>query len=240
MNTHTPQRRAGFTLVEMLVVIVIIGVLASLITVVAAAAIKRGKEGVRLTEMGQMAAAIKSYKAKYGRVPPDFSNSDALTKHVRKRFSRMGSGATVPTGISPAEALVIWLQGQSPNVLDPFSGKGTPLFEFDKSRLRLTDDGDQYPAYYPPDDDKNPYVYFDMVDDDTNPPSWIHKDGATVDEIRPYSGTQDEFQIVCAGVDLQFGGYGETVGGFPNGPFPGGHADNLATFSDTNMEDSMP
>jgi type II secretory pathway pseudopilin PulG len=221
----------------MLVVIAIIGILASLITVVAARAIKSGNEAVRLAEIGQLAAAIKKYKADYGSVPPDCSNSAKLDKHIRKRFPRMSSSAEpFPSGISPAEALVLWLGGVSPDVTDPFggSGKSTPLFDFDKSRLQDDGDGDDFYVYYPPDDNQNPYVYFD-TSSGSGSPTYTPSGGQ---QIQPYNAVTDEFQIICAGLDKMFGGAGTYT--FPNGPFPGGHADNLTSFSTKNLEDSIP
>ena len=98
-------RAAGFTLVEMLVVIVIIGILASLTTVAVTAALDRAHETSIQTELNQIAAAFERYKNDYGSYPPNYypanpytgSNlsgaktkaiNSAIARHVRKAFPR--------------------------------------------------------------------------------------------------------------------------------------------------------
>ena len=81
--------RYGFTLVEMLVVITIIGVLASLVTVAAVAARQYVKVGIIKTEMSQIEMALEQYKNTHGEYPPDdFFDGDALVRHVKKRWPR--------------------------------------------------------------------------------------------------------------------------------------------------------
>ncbi len=63
--------RHGFTLVEMLVVVAIIGILAGLITAAATVAIKTAKKAVITMEFTQLDQALKAYKDKYGEYPPD-------------------------------------------------------------------------------------------------------------------------------------------------------------------------
>jgi type II secretion system protein G len=101
MTTPTrPRARQGFTLVEMLVVIVIIGILAGLITAAAFRAQIAAKRAVIKMEIAQLAMALESYKNEYGAYPPDFfglqhNDTDvqdaaktAVIAHLRKRFPR--------------------------------------------------------------------------------------------------------------------------------------------------------
>jgi prepilin-type N-terminal cleavage/methylation domain-containing protein len=68
--------RAGFTLVELLVVITIIGVLAALITAAGAGALKRARQAKIKTEVDQMAMALQTYKDTAGSYPPNSQTDD--------------------------------------------------------------------------------------------------------------------------------------------------------------------
>jgi prepilin-type N-terminal cleavage/methylation domain-containing protein len=62
---------AGFTLVELLVVITIIGILASLITVAAAGALKRAHQAQIKTELNQLDMAVQTLRDNAGSYPPN-------------------------------------------------------------------------------------------------------------------------------------------------------------------------
>ncbi|MDO5309074.1 MAG: prepilin-type N-terminal cleavage/methylation domain-containing protein [Planctomycetia bacterium] len=81
-------RLAGFTLVEILVVIVIIGLLAGLTTTVVVGARRTVNNSIISTQMAQLSMALDEYKNRYGEYPPDLSDSDAVTRHLRKRWPR--------------------------------------------------------------------------------------------------------------------------------------------------------
>lgn len=89
-----PRRRSAFTLVEMMMVVVIIGILAGLVTFAASAAIKRVKEGRALLEISQVDMALKQYKTDRGGYPPcmaDYTQADRPKRfiaHVRRAFPR--------------------------------------------------------------------------------------------------------------------------------------------------------
>ncbi len=112
------SRRRGFTLVELLVVITIIGILAGLITAAAFRARIAAKQAAIKIEMEQLSMAIERYKNEVGEYPIDFaflvpvtahtgSDSNALRdrartdflRHLRKRFPRytpIGNNASDP------------------------------------------------------------------------------------------------------------------------------------------------
>lgn len=99
---------AGFTLVEMLVVITIIGMLAALVVPAVVAAKNSAKRATITMEIKQLEMACQAYKEKFGEYPPDFSDvistagQQTILRHLAKAFPRYqpGVGATA-TGHSP-------------------------------------------------------------------------------------------------------------------------------------------
>ncbi len=65
--------RRGFTLVEMLVVITIIGILAGLAIPAVIVARNRAKVGAMVMDIKQLEMACQAYKEKFGEYPPDFA-----------------------------------------------------------------------------------------------------------------------------------------------------------------------
>lgn len=95
-NRKRANRGAGFTLVEILVVIVIIGLLAGITSTVLVSARKSARGAVVATQMAQLSMALDEYKNQFGEYPPDFSDPEAVVRHVKKRWPRYNlPGATV-------------------------------------------------------------------------------------------------------------------------------------------------
>ena len=131
-----PPRRHGFTLVEMLTVIVIIGILAAFTVGGVIAARRAVIRGIVVSDMRQIEMAVQKYKTEVGEFPPDFAFCDDVVNargdvararvlnHLRKRFPRLkvtnwadfttAVGATAGPGanqLNPSTALVFWLGG---------------------------------------------------------------------------------------------------------------------------------
>ena len=121
---NTAKNRPAFTLVELMIVIVIIAILAGLTTVGTRIAIRKSKEATVTLALEQLSMAIEKYKNDVGEYPPDFTDLNAVTRHVRKRWPRCDYaenfvslavennvfGWDVST-CGPASALVFWLGG---------------------------------------------------------------------------------------------------------------------------------
>lgn len=69
-KSAAPRRPAGFTLVEVLMVLTIISLLAGLIGVGVRGAVRRGREATVSTEISQLNNAMNDFKSKYGAFPP--------------------------------------------------------------------------------------------------------------------------------------------------------------------------
>ena len=118
------RRRPAFTLIELMIVIVIIAILAGLTTVGTRIAIRKSKEATVTLALEQLSMAIEKYKNDIGEYPPDFTDLNAVTRHVRRRWPRCDYadsfialavendvfGWDVST-CGPASALIFWLGG---------------------------------------------------------------------------------------------------------------------------------
>ena len=97
------SRPAGFTLVELLMVIVLISILVGLITMAASRALNRGGEARVLTEIGLLSNAIEQYKIEYGSYPPNpgtnplvetlEQRANRIQRHVARAFPRFTGNA---------------------------------------------------------------------------------------------------------------------------------------------------
>lgn len=86
MSIQTHKPKLGFTLVELLMVIAILGVLAALGSYAVFKAIPTVREGVVKSEINQIATKLELYKQEYGDYPPDFSDENAVMRHIKKRW----------------------------------------------------------------------------------------------------------------------------------------------------------
>ncbi len=175
-GTHQTQPsagRGGFTLVELLAVIMIIALLAALVTPAVMRSLSSAKAAAVKTEIDLLHMALMNYKNDYGSFPPAdmrrlWNNSlspprvdqnHAAYKHLKRIFPRISEredgGAASPyyymAQMSPAQALVFWLQGFYDNPQFPLTngdtlsasnprsgdnnGSRKKLFDFDDKRL---------------------------------------------------------------------------------------------------------
>ncbi|MGD0517378.1 MAG: prepilin-type N-terminal cleavage/methylation domain-containing protein [Thermoguttaceae bacterium] len=157
MNRKLNKRnhRGGFTLVEMLVVLLIIVILAGLITAAAYRGLKRAKVARIGMEIQQISLALEQYKQQFGEYPPDFSDlsvtgKNLILRHIARAFPHYtvstwnnlqsevltnSNSLTNLNNMTPAMALVFWLGGMpdlqgklsgfSKNPADPFESPST-------------------------------------------------------------------------------------------------------------------
>ena len=138
----TSAARPGFTLVEIMVVVVIIGILTALVVPATMRAITRARDTEAKMEVAAIADAVDQYHLKYGDFPPDGSDFQVLVRHMRKiTNNRIGQpdlallqtlthpdGSNFsPVAMDRAEALVLFLGGFSSDLVHPLTGPGGPL-----------------------------------------------------------------------------------------------------------------
>jgi general secretion pathway protein G len=262
LHPASRRRRSAFTLVELLIVIIIIGLLMGLMVTAIGRALITAKDSEVIAEIGQLDAAVKEFKNKYQAFPPakhDSGTNDAAVKaFLRKAWPRMSATGITYANLDPPEVLVYYLGGVpstsgSSKVtgfdLNPTSpaGSGTqrtkPLFEFDQSRLKDLD-SDGYWEYYPKNSEA-PYAYFDFTTYASPPTSGNAGIGYAVPYLDGNSPSgsgymnANSFQIIAAGQDGNYGATGTKT--FPGG---GGYTaednDNLTNFSTKRLEESKP
>ncbi len=179
-------RPNGFSLVEMLVVIAILGILASLMLPAVWRAVVRAREARIILEVSQLDMAMESYKQARGAYPPSgFQTAPGVRdtlyrRHLRTAFPKhTEKGALtdlIDVKLSPAEALVFWLSQVTNDPRRPLGSGGDPhaFFSFDESRLRpsqrhedgrpmehlLGDSRIIFYEYFPPGVTEMPYAYF--------------------------------------------------------------------------------
>jgi prepilin-type N-terminal cleavage/methylation domain-containing protein len=88
---HAARRRAGFTLIEILVVIAIIAILASLLLGAVMLFLNKGPDIRTKNDISQLSNALNNFKVKYGQYPPDriklCSNSSLYTTAALDQLS---------------------------------------------------------------------------------------------------------------------------------------------------------
>lgn len=111
MKLRKLKSHNGFTLVEILVVVIIIGILGGFISAAAYRGLTKAKVARNSLELHQISMALNNYKQQFGEYPPDFAGLDdsdghtirdearlRVLRHVYRAFPRF----TIP-GVTPSD-----------------------------------------------------------------------------------------------------------------------------------------
>ncbi len=244
------DRAGGFTLTEVLVVTVIIGILIALVSGPVFSALDGAKEFASYSEAAKLKIAMEQLKSQYGANPPsDLTNpgtaSSAVYKFVARAFPRYDitqlesdlTTAGANTVFDPGNALVFWLAGFSGDPSNPFlnhanrmngTDSSAAFYEFDADRLGT--DGNGVVRYYPAlpsgeysgEDGTRSFLYFDRSAYGTSYGSFSAYQNAGGGFYSPQS-----FQVIQAGLDGTLG----------NGGSLSSEDDNVASFAGGTVRD---
>jgi prepilin-type N-terminal cleavage/methylation domain-containing protein len=161
---HQRGSRCGFTLIEVLMVIAIIGILVGLLVPAVNFAWRSVQQRAIAVELLGISKAVEDYRNDKGDYPPDGADPALFTRHLRKAFPQIANSeiqlvtgntdvANVTYGVSggvmdPSEALVFFLGGFSDDPVYPISGVGGPIYLTDSNGNQVTSDGAFTTAQY--------------------------------------------------------------------------------------------
>ena len=247
---NTPSARAGFTILELLTVIAIIGVLVGMVATAAYHVRIAAMQSNVNKELSLLSQSVEAYRMEMGEYPPDGTNpdQDLVKRHMLKVFHYTGE----PPTVEPCTALVFWLGGMRNDDGIPigFSDSKKPFDVINKNRIgpffnfapeRLLG-GSYYPEGFNVSDEKDSYVYFRSENGD-----YTGKAGCCGDKpTQPYMNTKtedtedwvnpDSFQIHSPGLD---GVHGNSTQ-YPDGPYEEVDLDDQTNFSGGPLKNKMP
>jgi prepilin-type N-terminal cleavage/methylation domain-containing protein len=185
LTTVRNRSRTGFTLVEVLVVIAIIGILLAMLSLGIFAAYQSSKQHALVNDVTQVSMGLDRFRERFGSYPPDMHTKKGVQDFVRKSFPRanhnqielfLNFGDPTYEHIDPPEALVLFLryfnsdprnpfQFAAKMHLDPNAWKTPPedvaiFFDFPAGSLQDMDE-DGFPEFTQKYAQGAPLVYFD-------------------------------------------------------------------------------
>jgi prepilin-type N-terminal cleavage/methylation domain-containing protein len=131
----TRPSQTGFTLVELLVVISIIGMLAGLMSVAIPRAMEGGKKAKAKGELSSIVTAVKAYKQEYGRWPGSTTNTGDTTFQDANSKSLLSALSGTNNALVENPKSVRFLEGASTDgtMKDPWGMQYFVILDADES-----------------------------------------------------------------------------------------------------------
>lgn len=172
----------GFTLIEVLVVIVIIGILVGLIVPGVMSAAKRSREFAIENDIAQLSSSLEAFKTKYGFYPPDFTGittPEQFLPFLNRIAPNHAEGPNLVTWwnqvgqklnqAGPQASYVFWLSALAKNKQYPLTGgTGAPLPAFNVGTVERE-------------------IFFDFKTDRLYDPATLQLTGKSTNTIATYS-----------------------------------------------------
>ena len=143
MQLHTRKVRGGFTLIELAVIIVVVGILAGVGTVSYSAYMKRADEKAAEADLRQAAAQLEKYKADHGDYPLAHTGS-CENEGARYVCSPIAHDGNVTVDLPRSDADRVYSYGVSDSVSNPAGAPkclSTDLMRSDRSLRLFLDSG---------------------------------------------------------------------------------------------------
>jgi prepilin-type N-terminal cleavage/methylation domain-containing protein len=119
----------GFTLIEMLVVIAIIGILAGLILSAVSASIMKGRNVRAAADARQIAIAWESYCREYATWPSGFGGTEGSTAADATDCTNLLAGADSPAGANPRG--IVFFELRNRDLKDPWGRSYRYMLDLD-------------------------------------------------------------------------------------------------------------
>ncbi|MEM8669564.1 MAG: type II secretion system protein [Planctomycetota bacterium] len=121
------RKPSGFTLVEILTVIVIIGILMGLAIPAITAALRTANEAAIRNDINVLSQAVESYKLEHGEYPPDFTDWAAVESHFRSAFPNIDNNELrILAQFTHYDASQARMDSSTPGPADP---RANPAFD---------------------------------------------------------------------------------------------------------------
>ena len=132
MNTSSPRSRFGFTLVELMVVVSVIGILTAIVYANFGDSRKIARDDIRKTDLKDLQVAIQLYKAQNGSYPLGCNGSGQWSSGSPGNYACATAGANYIVGLTPDFMATLPI-----DPLQPTTGNAGIIYKSDGTNYKL-------------------------------------------------------------------------------------------------------